>query len=133
MVAGDGPVSDGSHVYSLAGVPMPSPVASLRIIKTLHTIVWAIFAGSIVAIPFYAWAREWRMAGALIALVLGECLVLALNRMRCPLTDLAGRYTEDRADNFDIYLPLWIARHNKFVFGWLFVAVLVFTAAMRWA
>jgi hypothetical protein len=24
------------------------------------------------------------------------------------ITDLAGRYTEDRMDNFDIYLPLWL-------------------------
>jgi hypothetical protein len=37
-----------------------------------------------------------------------------------PLTDLAGRYTEDRRDNFDIYLPLWLARRNKTIFGTLF-------------
>jgi hypothetical protein len=36
------------------------------------------------------------------------------------LTDLAGRYTEQRADNFDIYLPLWLARRNKLIFGALF-------------
>lgn len=39
---------------------------------------------------------------------------------RCPLTDLAGRYTEERVDNFDIYLPLWLARRNKMIFGTLF-------------
>jgi hypothetical protein len=38
------------------------------------------------------------------------------------LSDLAGRYTDERKDNFDIYLPLWLARHNKAVFGTLFVA-----------
>jgi hypothetical protein len=47
--------------------------------------------------------------------------VLAANRMRCPLTDLAARYTEERADNFDIYLPLWLARHNQRIFGTLYV------------
>jgi hypothetical protein len=36
------------------------------------------------------------------------------------LTSLAGRYTEERADNFDIYLPLWLARRNKTIFGTLF-------------
>ena len=51
----------------------------------------------------------------------GECLVLVLNRMRCPLTDLAARHTEDRRDNFDIHLPLWLARHNKTVFGSLYL------------
>jgi hypothetical protein len=52
--------------------------------------------------------------------------------MRCPLTDLAARYTDDRRDNFDIYLPEWLARHNKRIFGWLFVGGLVFTAVRWW-
>jgi hypothetical protein len=43
-----------------------------------------------------------------------------VNRRRCPLTDLAGRYTEERTDNFDIYLPLWLARRNKTIFGTIF-------------
>jgi hypothetical protein len=34
---------------------------------------------------------------------------------------VAARYTDDRQDNFDIYLPLWLARYNKQVFGALFV------------
>ena len=44
-----------------------------------------------------------------------------MNRGRCPLTDLASRYTDERTDNFDIYLPLWLARSNKTIFGTLFV------------
>jgi hypothetical protein len=40
---------------------------------------------------------------------------------RCPLTDLAARYTVDRRPNFDIYLPNWLAEHNKVVFGLLFI------------
>jgi hypothetical protein len=51
--------------------------------------------------------------------------------MRCPLTDVAARYTDERADNFDIYLPLWLARYNKQIFGPLFAAGLLFTLA-RW-
>jgi hypothetical protein len=39
------------------------------------------------------------LAAFLTGLVLVECAVLAMNRGRCPLTDLAGRYTEDRTDN----------------------------------
>ncbi len=37
------------------------------------------------------------------------------------MTDWAARFTEDRADNFDIYLPNWLARYNKAIFGTLFV------------
>jgi hypothetical protein len=51
----------------------------------------------------------------------GECFVLAVNRGRCPLTDLAARYIDERAANFDFYLPEWLARHNKSIFGFLFV------------
>ena len=50
-----------------------------------------------------------------------EVSVLLANRMRCPLTGVAARYTDDRSANFDIYLPVWLARHNKLIFGSLFV------------
>ena len=55
-----------------------------------------------------------------------EILVLALNRMRCPLSDVAAHYTGDRSDNFDIYLPAWLARHNKLIFGSIFAAAELF-------
>lgn len=88
-------------------------------IKLLHTAVWFFVAGCIVAIPF-AGVRRPSLWAVLTGLVLAECAVLAVNRGRCPLTDLAGRYTVERADNFDIYLPLWLARRNKMIFGTLF-------------
>jgi hypothetical protein len=56
--------------------------------------------------------------------------VLVVNGFRCPLTDVAARYTDDRRDNFDIYLPLLIARYNKQIFGTLFVAGILFTILM---
>ena len=65
-------------------------------IKLLHTAIWLFFAGCIVAIPFAGAWRHYRLAAVLSGLVLVECAVLAMNKGRCPLTDLAGRYTEDR-------------------------------------
>jgi hypothetical protein len=100
----------------------------LRAIKLLHTLVWAVFAGSIVAIPAFAAVGKLKVAWGLIGFVLLEVVVLVANHMRCPLTDVAGRYTAERQDNFDIYLPLWLARHNKQVFGGLYVAGIVYTA-----
>ena len=97
-------------------------VPPLIAIKLLHTAVWLLFAGCIVAIPFAGLWHHFRFAAVLIGLVVLECAVLAANRGRCPLTDVAGRYTPERADNFDIYLPLWLAKHNKTIFGTLFVA-----------
>lgn len=104
-----------------------NPESKLRLVKVLHTLVWAVFAGSIVAIPVFAAQAKLTLAWGLIGFVFLEVLVLVANRMRCPLTDVAGRYTEDRRDNFDIYLPLWLARHNKEVLGSLYLAGIVFT------
>ncbi len=111
---------------------MGDAVAALRAVKLLHTIVWAVFAGCILAIPVLAAAGRFRLALALVAVVAGEVLVLAWNRWACPLTAVAARYTHDRRDNFDIYLPLWLARHNKRLFGSLYVAGCAYLAA-RWA
>ncbi|MEO0332204.1 MAG: hypothetical protein AAF223_11045 [Bacteroidota bacterium] len=49
-----------------------------------------------------------------------ETGVLLINRWRCLLSDVAARYTEAQNDNFDIYLPEWLARYNKTIFGTLF-------------
>lgn len=102
-----------------------SPSATLAAIRLTHTAVWALFAGCIVAIPVLAWAGELRWASLCAAAVAVEVLVLALNGWRCPLTGVAARYTGERRANFDIYLPEWLARYNKQVFGPLYVAGLV--------
>jgi hypothetical protein len=44
---------------------------------------------------------------------------------------LAARYTEDRRSNFDIYLPEWLARYNKEIFGTLYLAAMVLLV-VRW-
>lgn len=94
--------------------------------------IWAVFAGCIVSIPVLAWAGRFALAAVLAGVVFSEVLVLVLNRMRCPLTGVAARCTDERRDNFDIYLPEWVARHNKTIFGCLYLAgVLVLVA--RWA
>ena len=91
-------------------------------IKLAHTVIWAILAGSILALPVAALLGRFKWTVALTALVVMECAILALNRGRCPLTDMAAHYTKDRTANFDIYLPNWLAEHNKSIFGTLFIA-----------
>ena len=107
------------------------PAAALRTIKLAHTLVWAVFAGSIVAIPVCAQRGALALAWGLVGFVALEVAVLVLNRMRCPLSDVAARYTAERHDNFDIYLPLWLARYNKQVFGSLYVAAIAYTAFVQ--
>ncbi len=81
-------------------------------IKPLHTVVWVFFAGCTAAIPFLAWAGNLVAAWILISFVLVEVAILAVNGWRCPLTGVAARYTDHRRDNFDIFLPEWIARRG---------------------
>ena len=111
----------------MLGTRQVSATTALRAVKVLHTLAWALFAGCIVALPVVAWHRDFVTAAILIAVVSFEVMVLIANGWRCPLTDVAARYTDDRHDNFDIYLPLWLARYNKQIFGTLFVAGVVFT------
>ena len=111
-----------------------SPETALRVVKAVHTAAWAFFVGCILAIPVAAWLGNFNHVLILTTLVFFEIGVLVFNGWACPLTRVAARYTEDRRDNFDIYLPLWLARHNKTIFGWIFAAGLLFALAcwQRW-
>jgi hypothetical protein len=100
---------------------LPRRHSALVLIKAAHTAIWAVFVGCILALPVAAALRRFDWALILTILVLIECGVLAVNSWRCPLSDLAARFTADQSDNFDIYLPNWLARHNKELFGTLFV------------
>jgi hypothetical protein len=110
--------------------PRADDAVSLRRIKFLHTIVWAFFASSIAAIPALAATGSLSTAAVLIAVVFVEVLVLVCNGWSCPLTRVAARYTTDRRDNFDIYLPAWLARHNKLVFGALYLCGVAYTVVL---
>lgn len=91
--------------------------AKLTMIKTIHTLIWAVF---VTIIGYVLWSGitgniskySWLAAAAVIF----EGGTLALFKGKCPLTVLAERYTKPVKDNFDIYLPNWLARHNKLIF-----------------
>lgn len=93
----------------------------LLAVKWLHTLVWAFFVSCIVSMPILGSKGHFRAAGIVSGLVLLECVVLVANGWRCPMTDWASRYTEDREANFDIFLPRWLAVWNKTIFSILFV------------
>lgn len=103
------------------------PVSKLRAVKSVHTAIWAAFAGCILAIPICTYANRLDISSVLIAVVSIEVLIIAFNHLRCPLTNVAARYTDDRSDNFDIYLPVWLAKHNKLIFGALFMVGSLYT------
>jgi hypothetical protein len=99
------------------------------VIKLLHTAVWLFIVACILAVPIAAALHNFRLSALFAAIVLLECLVLSVNRFRCPLTDLAARFAPETSHNFDIYLPNWLARHNKTIFGTIFVVGGLFALA----
>lgn len=105
---------------------------ALVAVKVVHTVVWAFFVLCILAIPVLTGRGEYVAAAWFAGIVFVEVLVIMLNRWRCPLTPVAARYTEDRRPNFDIFLPEWLARHNKTIFGALYLAGVAYLA-LSWA
>jgi hypothetical protein len=94
----------------------------LMAIKVVHTIIWLFFVTAIGFIVYsgisgqistYTWIA--------IGLIIGEGLVLLIFKMFCPLTLMARKYSNSEKDNFDIYLPNWLARHNKTIFTTIFI------------
>ena len=91
-------------------------------IKLIHTFIWIFFVIVIIYIlhcgitndvNIYTWIA--------IGLVIGEGLILLIFKSSCPLTLIARKYSDSQKDNFDIFLPEWIARHNKIIFSVIFV------------
>lgn len=99
-------------------------------IKALHTAVW-VFFNVVIFYLLYAVITDridhwfW-VALSLIGL---ECLVLLVFRMVCPSTLIARRYSDSDAANFDIYLPLWLAKYNKLIYGLILAGIL---AGLGW-
>ena len=89
-------------------------VDPLVAIKVLHTAVWALLAGCILALPITGLLHRFHWAIILTVIIVVECAVLTLNKGRCPLTNLAARFTENRPDNFDIYLSPTHRRTRRF-------------------
>ncbi len=105
-----------------------SELAKLRVIKIVHTIIW-LFYNVVIFYMLYASISNkvdrWLWIG--FGLVLLEGLILLICRFYCPLTLLARKYSNDQTDNFDIYLPRWLARHNKLIYTTLVLIILIIT------
>ena len=94
----------------------------LILIKLLHTAIWAVMAAAVFYILYAGlFDRIGLFAWLCVGLILVEAIVLLIYRWRCPLTLIGERYTNERNVGFDIFLPTWLAKHNKTIFTTLFV------------
>jgi hypothetical protein len=98
----------------------------LALIKLIHTIIW-IFFNVVIFYLLYAVISgkidKWMWMG--LALFLLEGLVLLLFKMKCPLTVIARRYSDSTEENFDIYLPNWLAKHNKIIYTSILAVIIL--------
>ena len=94
----------------------------LILIKVFHTLIW-IFYNVVIFYLLYAVIinRIDKWVWICIGLVICEGIVLVINKLRCPLTLAAEKYSEFKKDNFDIYLPNWLAKYNKIIYTTIFV------------
>jgi hypothetical protein len=98
-----------------------TPSEKLLAIKTLHSLIWCFFVTAIGYVVYAGISGTINMLVLIcIGLIMLEGIVLWINDGRCPLTPMAARYTEPVRDNFDIFLPEWLARNNKVIFTSIF-------------
>ena len=95
-------------------------------IKLLHTAIWIFFN----VVIFYLLIAvitdridRWFWIG--LGLVGLEVIALLLFSWSCPLTVVARRYSMSTKANFDIYLPLWLAKYNKEIYTVIMSVVIV--------
>ena len=108
------------------------PESKLLLIKIIHTLVWLFFNVVIFYMLYAVIANKidrWVWTG--YGLIAAEGLVLLIFKNSCPITIVARRYAASGKDNFDIFLPNWLARYNKFIYTAIVVIVIAITVYQK--
>lgn len=97
----------------------------LIFIKSFHTIIWIFFNVVLFYMTYEVLANKidlffWIGTGLIII----EFLVLLFFKMICPMTILARKYSDSTRENFDIYLPNWLAKYNKQIYTIFFMFII---------
>ncbi len=100
----------------------------LIIIKTVHTLVWLFFNVVIFYMLYAAITNKlniWLWIG--YGLFVVEGIVLLVFKFFCPLTIMARKYSSSTKENFDIYLPNWLAKYNKQIYTSILGVIIIIT------
>jgi hypothetical protein len=102
------------------------PNIKLTLIKITHTLIW-VFFNLVLFYLYYAVItnRMDKWVWICITIILLEGVILLIFKKNCPITLIARKYTDSTKDNFDIFLPNWLARRNKLIYTTLFVIILL--------
>ncbi len=105
-----------------------SAETKLIIIKIIHTLIW-LFFNFVIFYMLYAVsvgkidASLWIGYGLFIL----EGITLLIFKLSCPLTIMARKYSNSAKDNFDIYLPNWLAKYTKLIYTTILMFIIVLT------
>ena len=100
----------------------------LVIIKVVHTIIWLFFNFVIFYMLYAVIVNKldtWLWIG--YGLFLLEGITLLMFKFFCPLTVMARKYSDSTKDNFDIYLPNWLAKYTKLIYTSILIIIIVIT------
>jgi hypothetical protein len=98
----------------------------LHIIKSIHTLIWVFFN---VVLFYMAYAVITNKINKFLWIGIGcivvEWMVLLYFKWQCPLTILARKYSNSTRENFDIYLPNFLAKYNKPIYISFFIVIVI--------
>lgn len=102
--------------------------SKLIIIKLTHTLIW-LFFNVVIFYMLYAVIQnkidKWLWIG--YGLIVLEGITLLAFKFFCPLTIIARKYSDSTKDNFDIYLPNWLAKYNKLIYTSIMLVIFIIT------
>ena len=98
--------------------------SKLILVKTFHTLVWLFFNVVLLYMAYAVFVNKIdKFVWIGIGLIVLEGIVLLISNKVCPLTIVARKYSDSTKDNFDIYLPNWLAKWNKLIYTTLFILI----------
>ena len=98
-------------------------------IKLLHTAIWIFFNIVIFYLVYAVMVNKIdKWVWICIGIIVLEGLILLVFKSICPVTLWARKYSDSTKDNFDIYLPNWLARYNKLIYTTIVVIALIILA-----
>ena len=100
----------------------------LTLIKIIHTLIWLFFNFVIFYMLYAAVVNKldvWLWIG--YGIIFLEGITLVIFKSFCPVTVLARNYSNSAKENFDIYLPNWLAKNNKLIYTLILTVVIIIT------
>lgn len=103
-----------------------SDAQMLFLIRTLHTVIYIIMAGSVVFILLagvFGYSNFFLLPALILIAI--EGIIFVANGWKCPLTALAKRYGAEKGYAFDTFLPETITKYTFRFFTSLLVIGLI--------